>query len=285
MKVYTNSALKTYRLCPRKYYYAYECLIEMIDASSRLAMDKGTEIHKAIQGKLAGTAIGELDIDLVTYPEILILFQYYETEGLELIAGEKQLHLALEKEGIILAGKLDGIIRTSNDEINLLEIKTSRFKLGDDEDVLSKWDLDRQLSMYSLLARANDIDQDGIIIDYIRTPSLKQKKKESDEDFLQRINENVAANLDTYYGKITVSRTIEQDNECLEETLQEIEMIKSCKLKSIWPRTGESCNEYHKLCPYISLCRGETDVSQYTKREQQHPELDESLFPKIPPIF
>jgi len=260
----------------------------MIDASSRSAMNKGTEIHKAIQGKLAGIAMEELDVDVIAYPEILVLFQYYETEGtgiVEFLEGEKQLHLVLEKEGMILAGKLDGIIRTSNDEINLLEIKTSRFKLAEDTDVLAKWDIDRQLGMYSLLARANGIEHTGIIVDYMRTPSLKQKKNEEDKEFLERINENVASNLDTYYGKIAVSRTIEQDEACLDETLQEISMIKSCMTHGIWPKTGEACNEYHKLCPYTSLCRGETDESQYTKREHQHQELDESLFPKIAPIF
>ncbi len=285
MKVYTNSALKTYRLCPRKYYYAYECRIEMIDPSSRIAMDKGTEIHRSIQGKLAGLTIEELDIDLVTYPEILVLFQYYETDGIDLIEGEKQLHMVIPNQNVILAGKLDGIVKTSNDEINLLEIKTSRFKLTEDEDVLAKWDIDRQLGMYSLLARSNGIEHTGIIVDYLRTPSLKRKKDESDEEFLQRINENVAKNLDTYYGKISIQRTVEQDEECLEETLQEIRMIKSCMSHGIWTRTGEACNEYHKLCPFTSLCRCETDVSQYTKREHQHPELDASLFPEIAPIF
>lgn len=285
MEVYTNSALKTFRLCPRKFYYAYECLIEMIDPSSRIAMDKGTQIHKAIQGKLAGIPIDELDIDLVTYPEIIVLSQYYEcTEELEFIEGEKQLHMMIPEQGIILAGKLDGIVEQQK-ELKLLEIKTSKFKLADDEDVLAKWDLDRQLSMYSLIGRANDIFHIGFVIDYIRTPSLKQKKKETDEEFLKRINENVANNLDTYYAKIQIDRTLGQDYDSLQECLQEIRMIKDCKDQDIWPKSSEGCNEYHKLCPYHHLCRGETDISQYTTREHQHPELDESLFPKIPPIF
>ena len=272
----------------------------MIDASSRLAMNKGIEIHKAIQGKLAGIPINELNIDLVSYPEIILLYQYYEAEGIEILEGEKQLHLLLPEQGIILAGKLDGIIKSGrrcvettqshrdsirSEEINLLEIKTSRFKLADDELVLSKWDIDRQLSMYSLLAHRNNINHTGIIVDYLRTPSLKQKKNEPNNDFLQRINENIANNLDTYYGKIAVTRSEEQDAECLEETLQEISLIKSCRKRNIWPKTGEACNEYHKLCLYNQLCRSETDISQYAKRGQQHPELDETLFPKITPIF
>lgn len=289
MKVYTNSALKTFRLCPRKFYYQYECLIEIVDSGSRTAMDKGSEIHKAIQGKLAGLSIEELDIDLVSYPEILVLFQYYEValreaEGIDFIEGEKQLHMILPEQNIILAGKLDGIVEQQK-ELKLLEIKTSKFKLAEDEDVLAKWDLDRQLSMYSLLARANDIFHIGLVIDYIRTPSLKQKKKETDEEFLERINENVANNLDTYYAKIQIDRTLGQDYDSLQECLQEIRMIKTCRERDIWPKSSEGCNEYHKLCPYHLLCRGETNVSQYTKRTHQHPELDESLFPKIAPIF
>ncbi len=285
MKVYTNSALKTFRLCPRKYYYNYECLIELVGHGSRIAMDKGTMIHTAIQGKLANIPITELDIDLVTYPELLVLYQYYPVEETwQLVSTELQLHLVMPGSSIILSGKLDGVV-SSEERLKLLEIKSSRFKLADDEEVLAKWDIDRQLSMYSLLARANDIAHSGIIVDYIRTPSLKRKKDESDEEFLQRINENVADNLDTYYGKVSISRTIEQDNECLEECLQEISMIKSCRETNVWPKSSEGCNEYHKLCSYNQLCRGETDISQYTKREHQHPELDASLFPKIQPIF
>ena len=288
MKVYTNSALKTFRLCPRKFYYDYECLIGMRDAGIGSAMDKGIEIHKAIQGKLAGFSLEELDINLVTYPEIAVLYGYYETEGTSIakyLEGEKQLHMVIPKQGIILAGKLDGIIRNSNDEINVLEIKSSRFKLGDDEDVLTKWEVDRQLSMYSILARHNGINHNGLIVDYLRTPSLRQNKDENDNAFLDRINKDVANNLDTYYGKIAVGRTVEHDNECLKETLQEIAFIKSCRAKDIWPRDSESCNEYHKKCHYAKLCSGETNVSQYTKRTHQHTELDETLFPKIAPIF
>lgn len=291
MNVYTNSALKTFRLCPRKYYYQYECLIGQKEASIGSAMDKGIEIHKAIQGKLSGFALDELDINLVIYPEIAVLFEYYEADGIELIEVEKQLHLVMPKQNVVLAGKLDGIVKTSasaglDNEINVLEIKSSRFKLGeDDDDVFAKWDIDRQLSMYSILARKNNINHTGLIVDYLRTPSLRQDKDEDDSTFFDRINNDVAEHLDTYYGKIAVSRSVEQDNESLAETLQEITFISSCRAKDIWPRDSESCNEYHKQCYYTKLCRGEASVSQYTKREHQHPELDASLFPKIQPIF
>lgn len=280
MNIFTNSALSTFRLCPRQFYYKY---IECLDYKNYYqdAIDNGNMMEYLINKRHRGEQI-EFDdnIDIKLY----LISQHYNPEEIELLETDIQLHYQIQN-GIFVTGLLDSIVKRDN-ETFIMDIKSSSRDYGKREynDYWKMWEINRQVMMYSYLAYKNDIDFDGFIVNWIKIPGLKHTAKLSDEEYAEKISLHIEENYLTYYVRMTLPEP-ESYQEIEEEILCEIDMIQMCSLRNVWPRTAEACDKFWYLCQFMDLCTGNTSIDQYAKREHQHQELSQELLPEIMPIF
>ena len=195
LPVLTNSAIKTFKTCRKKYWFAYEHRLRPLSERSYLTF--GSAMHHAIE--LLGTQgiesareyLGELKdqwSDRFAWYTLWALFHGYANRYadhpliIEVIEAELVFNLPIvnpetgsASKTFNQSGKMDSISKLSDGRTVLHELKTT------DEDICSEryWKLilmDSQTAMYTNAARDMGYDIVEVIYDVIRKPSMSPLK-------------------------------------------------------------------------------------------------------------
>lgn len=116
-------------------------------------------------------------------------------------------HVGVEEDYLVvlLRGKIDGIFESKDGGLWLFETKTESQSPNDEfrMDLLS---YDFQSHFYAYCAhRVTGKRIDGILYNIIKTPSLRQRKSESEDVFLKRIKEDIQDRPSYYFHRFEIS--------------------------------------------------------------------------------
>lgn len=181
----------------------------------REAMEFGTIFHKALeytaQGKTTSQVITGLlkfyknsSIDPMLVKQACILVphynRYYASEKHQYVAQEEVFDVPYKST---TTGKIVRV-RGRRDEMftrkGALWLQENKTKTHIDENKIIQtlpFDLQTMLYVWSMTHDYRGQKIGGVLYNVIRRPGLKQKVSESDNDFLQRINDEVANDVDT----------------------------------------------------------------------------------------
>lgn len=132
--------------------------------------------------------------------------QHYKGEPWHTVAVEKVFDL--QWYGFRLRGKIDRVVADGSSVLWDMETKTtSRFGSDQGELFMS---MDDQGLFYHLALELMDYNPKGMVRDLVRTPQIRIKKDESEEKFLERLQEDIFHRPDFYFERTEVAFHPEQ---------------------------------------------------------------------------
>ncbi|MDY0297010.1 MAG: PD-(D/E)XK nuclease family protein [Acidobacteriota bacterium] len=281
--ILTNSAISTFKACPRKYYWRYIREIEALERPEALLL--GTAIHGFLESHyrqlpfdpptdLAPKSQAILKGVREYYP-ILYMddFDLFEPVAVERVISGEILNPETGRPAREYAygGKVDGLVMLKKDvecfkegDLLLLEHKTTS-RIG--EDYFERLQLDSQLLLYSLyLSRELGSPIAGALFNVILKPSLRQKKSESEAEYHQRLR------LEMDWSEQYRRRYLRFPDQKLMEIQKELwdakNVIAKARQEGVFTMNSSACFDYHRKCDYWSLCSSE-DPEQVIRESGQ----------------
>lgn len=306
----TNSALKSWRACQRKYQFRYELGYQPVATASTLAF--GTVIHQALewfwlwfQGKLnhfPSPLAAALDVfrtaELDPYSRVKAqamvtgyVYRWSEwAKTVTVLAVEAEFRLPLRNpatskrsRSFDLGGKIDLIVQLSDGTIAIVEHKSSSEDISVGSNYRGQLAMDSQISQYFAGARALGYDASICIFDVLAKPKIRpleanksRSEVESPGAYGARCASSIGEDPDRYFAHIEVVRLDSEREEWSREVWQQARNIVEAKKTAVFPRTPEACYSYHRPCEFHAVCTGLTAIdnpSQFRKLDNAHPEL------------
>lgn len=285
----TYSILRTGLTCPKKMYWRYYQGFRSAPSDNQLlgsAFHRGMELQDPLEAAryYRDNYPGFIDESVTTKNNMLAFmvrgamarwnYEYKE------IRPEQTFRLPLvnpdtdrPSRNYYWAGKIDAVGLTTEDQWFLIERKTTGQSLEKYFDLLV---LDHQLTGYLLASSIiHAVDLEGVDYQVARKPSIRQKKQESLEDFIRRLDQDYIDRPEFYFHRKIVPfnrRTIEDFQRTLWDTSQLFHWFEK---NDTWPMNTSRCGDFGG-CPYIPLCTHQKDAQfQYTRDYRRAPELEE----------
>lgn len=257
------SKIRCFKECRKKYWFRYiENLMSIIKA---LPLALGKAVHTGLEILDKGGSLKDA--------KAAIMLQYEEwpeeeagllpVHALAIVAGYhnhakpdwKTLDLESRFEvhcgkGRRLIGFFDGIIER-NGHTYILERKTARTV---DEKYLHNLLWDEQASIYAYAAQELGLEISGILYDIIQKASIRQKKSETEEEFIERLQEWYQT--PDRYTRHLVTRNNEQ-LETLANDIRDVALdMTVTEREGRYYRNPAACQIYG--CPFRSICLEDT---------------------------
>jgi len=292
MELLTNSTISSFKNCRKQYYYRN--VKQLVPRHEGEARGIGSAVHKGIETGSIEEALALFDDifpsdqqeadKLETNKAIVqaMLEGYFSLYGTDW-EGEFQPELQFEvpiinpKTGaqsktFKLAGKVDGLLKDRGGKYWLVEFKTAGTI---DKSYIDKLMLDAQMTAYIYgLQRQLDIKISGVIYRVLRKPSIRQTKKETLEQFLNRLVEDYKSRPEFYFVQEQLYRTQEDLDEFEQELWDITQDLLKCRKDNLWYKNTSRCKDWGK-CQYIPLCAKYEDAEELFIQKEVNSELKE----------
>ena len=195
---------------------------------------------------------------------------FFESEAFDGIVTEQEV--TAEFGDAKFAAKMDGIVKQDG-KYWVHEIKTVG-SFGDSEKKLLN--VDEQITHYVLMAheKYGRVFQGGIRT-WIKTPSIKQTKKETVDEYCLRVVDDYVTRPDFYFGRIIVPRTEEQLEAHRQYIVKVYDEIVNCN--NVFRCVTFSCGgcDFFDVCTELDPTVREAILDRDFKvRKQRHAELE-----------
>ncbi len=187
----------------------------------------------------------------------------------------------------------------------IIEHKSSSQDIEDGSTFWKSLRLDNQPSNYLVGARAEGFEPTAILYDVIRKPRFKPLKatpvedrqytkptkkdpesrlyknqREADEtldEYRVRLRADIEENVDSYYKRGVVVRSLAEEREAAHDAWDVAEQISRAQATGRWSRNVDACQRFGRFCDHWAVCCGETshdNATRYRRSEKKHEELD-----------
>jgi len=306
---WTASALKTFRKCPRKYFWKYIMRLKPRRREESLAI--GIVVHEAIGKWYAGRkasmkaisnkTVKTLEDDLLKTQALYDQGDYdkfsaavatlrgmlrgyaanynRDRQKWKLDRKKVEAKFKVDMGNFFFAGKIDLLTLEQKTDV-LVEHKTAS-NIGDS--YIDRLPLDTQVRAYILGAELEfGIKVGKVVYDVIRKCKLRRKSDESPEDFNDRIALDYESRPGFYFYREPLKfnrasiKNFRFEMQQTNEVYQQIVDGEEPENPRSWLPNDALCNEYFKLCPFHSLCldglcKGHNAL--YEQKKDEHEEL------------
>ncbi|WP_054948953.1 PD-(D/E)XK nuclease family protein [Numidum massiliense] len=289
MEILTHTRLQTRKNCPKADYWRNIRGLSPLKRKQSLSI--GGAFHKGMETRSVQQAIDYLmRTSFASSPE-----EVTEVETAKVIV-EAMVSGALEQWKILgdgraeikfeipiinprtghssrkfrLAGKSDELVQLEDGSWWVIEYKTAG-QIG--QAYVDRLDLDSQITTYIYgLQREFDITIDGVFYRVARKPSIRQTKKETLEQYRQRLIADYQNRPEFYFHEFQLYRS-QEDLQAFEDELWGFtQEYLFAKRSGIHYKNTSRCTEFGG-CPYMPLCRGVEGAENLFRYEVQNPEL------------
>lgn len=253
MKI-SNSGIQCFKACRRMYELKYIYEIEPVETS--VAIERGLKYHEVIESILKGE-----DFDC-NDPKISAMAKVFESQmpvvGSMVQFDKDNVEKWFEYKtdcGHTVVGRIDAKAKNGF----VVEHKTTSGLI--DGAYLQRLDFDEQIPTYMLAQKTN-----GVYYIVCSTPTIKQRKDETDKDFARRCYDWFDS--DRKFSVLTIHRTEDELEKFAKEQDAIINEIEDCKL---FYRNPNHCMKWGRLCPYAPICMNydpDKEYVSFTKREK-----------------
>ena len=291
--IVTHSSLECFKQCRQKYFYRYMSGIYPVQKSN--ALEFGSQMHLILQHlfecieaqqtqKVSEYEPKESVIDrlcqMIDIAEMeatdraklkgLIIGyvnKYYDSDcqEYEVIDVEHEFRLKLSDccFNSFFVGKVDGIVKRKSDgKCYILEHKTAAVV---DEDYISQKQIDSQTMTYALyIMETMGIKVCGAIHDIITKQKIRLKKGETEEQFCQRLIEDVT---DDNFNRVVIEFDDCELGNFGIELHHAVDDLVNCN--SYYKCTGQCIGRYG-ACEYLPLCRNKCNLCGLEELYEQH---------------
>jgi len=320
LELLTNSQKNTYQECPKKFQFSYEQGYRTVRDSEPLIF--GKLIHECLELWFHGEDIFDIihflemtpndktKWDIVKAIELMRGYdKRWKDSKLKTVGVEKEFKIPLINPNsqafsrtFELAGKIDAIVKDTNNEYAVIEHKTTT------EDVSSlesnywlKLQIDPQISGYFIGAESLGFKPTKIIYDVISKPSIKPFKAtpeegrkykkdgtlyanqretdETPEDYAARLRQDILDRPERYYQRKEIVRLESDLIEYLQDMWSVGKLIMESRNNAHWPRRPSQCFLFGK-CQFFDVCTKTAvleDESMFKQVDNIHQELKEVI--------
>lgn len=276
---YSHTALELFNNCKKAYYWQYIRNLESTEFKKHLEM--GKIVHDGIHviykktgnpAELVKTRFEELreklreDMVMTTKIEeeliemeliALAMMEGYPIKYKDFI--DEVDHIVNEKpfryifpSGLTVKGKMDNIFRYRG-KYYIHELKTAKYI---NDDYITGIQIRPQLAIYRHLGNDSlkDFKISGVIFDVIQKPSIRQKQKETREEFLQRLMEYYSlTKLDEYFYMEVIEHPRYTKKMIANDVEKSIIDIRNCKTEDDFYRNPQACAVLYR-CQFYDIC-------------------------------
>jgi hypothetical protein len=302
--ILTNTALSTFRLCPRKYWLRY--VLGLCRIRRAVALRFGDRYHKGLEAFKKGAtpqeAIAmattpyetcpdwadpvEWAVERETLGQLLAGHMWrYSQDDLQYVAVELTFRIplvdpatGLPSKRFVLAGKIDAVVLLGDGRLCVLEYKTTSDDLSAASEFWPRLRCDSQLSTYMLAARSLGHDVQAVLLDACRKPTIRLRQKETPEQYSQRLYADINSRPDHYFVRREIPRPEDELAGFRTELWQQAQVIQTCRQHGYWYRSVSRMN--CATCEYSGVCLGGVRVepdgpapSGFEFVADPHPEL------------
>lgn len=308
LRVLTNSELKAFRRCNEEHHIGYGLGYRTIVEANPLRF--GTMIHKGLEAwwnepdpsarlmaALAALPLGGDPFELARAVQMLSGYDLrWNDEQWETLAVERQFRVPLvnpltgkPSRLFVLGGKIDAIARSvDNGRVYVVEHKTTGDDLTTGSEYWQALQLDAQISMYYVGAKALGFDVSGVLYDVLgkpkqqpleATPVDKRKYRQSDGvlysnqraadetplEYEARVRDAIAEAPDRFYARGTVVRLDDEERLAAWDTWTLAHMLHESERAQRFPRNPDACRRWGRLCDYFGVCTRTESVEDSTR--------------------
>jgi len=155
--------------------------------------------------------------------------------------------------GFKLRGKVDGLYRDKGGKLWLFETKT-KSRISEDT-MNSSLCFDPQ-NLFYITAKEEQLGEkiSGVLYNIVRSPSLRLKKDETQEDFYSRIKEDIASRNDHYFMRYEVKYTEKQKKIFRDELINKLSDFSAWNTGDLNTYKSECSCSRGWNCGYLELC-------------------------------
>lgn len=288
MEVLTFSRIKARKNCPMAEHIRYD--LELVPRNKKKSLGLGSAVHLGLETDDIDKAVGyfdgvfpdsqeeanELEVQRATVRAMLTgYFNRFGKWGEETIR-ELSFDIPIRnpKTGAVsrsfrLQGKIDAIT-VIDGKTWLVEYKTaSQINKGYFERV----SLDEQITLYMYAYRETfGVKPEGVIYRVLKKPTIRQAKKESMEQFCNRLEQDYVDRPDFYFFEQKYYRS-ENDLKQFEKELWAFtQQYLYEKRNDINCKNASRCLDFGQ-CEYMPICLGEADLELDYVKKEKHEEL------------
>lgn len=295
--IITHSALECFKTCRRKFMHRYlKCIVPKQKSSS---LEFGTAMHTALEKyfnnikdaqmtqfgnsskeNYINTICSDIDgfglnkVDTAKLKGLIIgyITKYLDEdfEHFTVEQPEKEFKVNTLCKQATFVGKIDVLVQDEFGKYYIIEHKTA--SIVDDAYIMQK-EIDSQTMSYAVcIQELLGIKISGVVHDIIIKQKIKQKKSESEDEFCQRLIDDVSSDN---FERIVVNLDEEKLKEFKEELIQSC--VDLCNCNNYYKCTGNCLGRYG-ACEYMPLCiKGEDDneVKELFEYSRAHSEISE----------
>lgn len=302
--ILTNTAMTTFRLCPRKYWLRY--VLRLCRIRKAVALRFGELYHRALEAFRKGMSAEEAialvltqyavcpdwadaaswAVERETLRQLLAgHFWRYSQDNVQYVAVELTFQMPLVDPAtgkpssmFILSGKIDAIVLLPDGRLCLLEYKTASDDLSAESDFWPRLRCDSQLSTYMLAARSMGHDVQTVLFDVCRKPTIRLRQKETPDQFSRRLYEDINSRPEFYYQRREIPRPEDELAQFRAELWQQTQALQIFLKHDFRYRSVSRMN--CATCEYSGICLGGVRVeaggpapSGFEFVDDPHPEL------------
>lgn len=229
------SRLQTYKACRRLYQLKYVYGLRSTEKIE--ALERGTSYHEKIESIFK---TGTFEEDDPKTSAMAAAFVKYILPQLNPVVQEEWFEYETS-----LGDKFVGRIDALNADGAIIEHKTTSGEI--DEEYWYTRDLDEQLMTYMYAYHTKTA-----YYTVCRTPNIRQKKNETDEEFRQRCFEWFDEDTDTKIAMRQVYHTDEEIADFVKEQELTIREMDECKL---FYKNQSYCTKWGRMCEFAPICQ------------------------------
>ena len=227
------SRIQTYKACRRLYELKY--IDDVVPTTQSEALERGTNYHEKIE-QIFKT--GDFQIDEPKTSAMATAFKKYIYPQLSPVAQEEWFQYMTDF-GDEFVGRIDAL----NSDGAIIEHKTTSGEIT--EEYWYTRFLDEQLLTYMYAYNTRKA-----YYTVCRTPSIRQKKNETDEEFYQRCLEWYEEDTDS---KIAMREIFHTDKEIEDFIAEQAFTIKEMDNCDLFYRNQSYCNKWGRMCEYAPI--------------------------------
>lgn len=256
----SHTAKTTFQRCEREYFLKYIAKLTPVETAKPLRM--GSAFSDALEDwdEAAVDSWYEQYYDAVpgsqfkmgNEPDVVRIMA--ESYIARYVRHERELEIPAHEIGICsFRGFIDGRL----DSGVLIEDKLKGMWMPADETALLK---DDQVTGYvSMYANMTGSDPDDLEMEYrvTKKPQLRQKKTETEAEFLVRLRDTVLSEPEKYHLSFPLTRSLSDVSEWWENTrlvADRIEALSGKTDEKDWATNFSACKRYGSLCDMWNIC-------------------------------
>ena len=236
--MFSNSRIQCYKSCRRMYLWKYIYGVEPVVSSA--ALQNGSSYHDKVR-QINETGDFERDSNVKTNAMADAYKKLILPRLGKIVSAEEYWTMYLGGHGV--CGFIDAVC----DDGTPVEFKTTSSPVNMSE-YMGRIEHDEQTKLYMLACAKTRIKYA-----IIQTPTIRQKKDETDDEFEKRILEWYDESKVAVFDVDITNERLQKYKDELIATMDEIEL---CNL--FYPNPN-NCSKYGRLCEYAQICETEYD--------------------------